>query len=143
MKKIDNVQEVTDRWQYIMLAVAIFLAIIFCCYYIIRQSRWGFYTAGGPVRQQANVLGADESTPSEVDGANDTGEMQPEKDETESDAEPEEPEEQAVRMPALQKRNARSAENILIDRLFMGLCPLNLLCGERLYLCAVLTCIIS
>ena len=36
MKKIDNVQEVTDRWQYIMLAVAIFLAIIFCCYYIIR-----------------------------------------------------------------------------------------------------------
>ena len=27
------------------------------------------------VRQQANVLGADESTPSEVDGANDTGEM--------------------------------------------------------------------
>lgn len=33
--------------------------------------------------------GADESTPSEVDGANDTGEMQPEKDETESDAEPE------------------------------------------------------
>ena len=89
MKKIDNVQEVTDRWQYIMLAVAIFLAIIFCCYYIIRQSRWGFYTAGGPVRQQANVLGADESTPSEVDGANDTGEMQPEKDETESNAEPE------------------------------------------------------
>ena len=87
MKKIDNVQEVTDRWQYIMLAVAIFLAIIFCCYYIISQSRWGFYTAGGPVRQQANVLGADESTPSEVDGANDTGEMQPEKDETESDAE--------------------------------------------------------
>lgn len=46
MKKIDNVQEVTDRWQYIMLAVAIFLAIIFCCYYIISQSRWGFYTAG-------------------------------------------------------------------------------------------------
>ena len=89
MKKIDNVQEVTDRWQYIMLAVAIFLAIIFCCYYIISQSRWGFYTAGGPVRQQANVLGADESTPSEVDGANDTGEMQTEKDETESDAEPE------------------------------------------------------
>lgn len=89
MKKIDNVQEVTDKWQYIMLAVAIFLAIIFCCYYIISQSRWGFYTAGGPVRQQANVLGADESTPSEVDGANDTGEMQPEKDETESDAEPE------------------------------------------------------
>ena len=62
MKKIDNVQEVTDRWQYIMLAVAIFLAIIFCCYYIISQSRWGFYTAGGPVRQQANVLGADESS---------------------------------------------------------------------------------
>ena len=89
MKKNDNVQEVADRWQYIMLAVAIFLAIIFCCYYIISQSRWGFYTAGGPVRQQANVLRADESTPSEVDGANDTGEMQPEKDETESDAEPE------------------------------------------------------
>lgn len=36
-----------DSWQYVMLAVAIFIAIIFCCYYIVSQSRWGFYTSGG------------------------------------------------------------------------------------------------
>lgn len=35
-----------DVWQYIMLAVAIFIAVIFCCYYIITQSRWGFYSTG-------------------------------------------------------------------------------------------------
>lgn len=47
MKKTESVQSVTDNWQYIMLAVAIFLAIVFCCYYIISQSRWGFYTSEG------------------------------------------------------------------------------------------------
>lgn len=46
MKKDDVLQGVYDRWQYIMLAVAIFLAIVFCCYYIITQSKWGFYTSG-------------------------------------------------------------------------------------------------
>lgn len=37
----------SESWQYIMLAAAIFIAIIFCCYYIVSQSRWGFYTSGG------------------------------------------------------------------------------------------------
>lgn len=37
----------SESWQYIMLAAAIFIAIIFCCYYIVIQSRWGFYTSGG------------------------------------------------------------------------------------------------
>ena len=37
--------EIDEKWQYIMLAVALILAMIFCCYYIICQSRWGFYTS--------------------------------------------------------------------------------------------------
>lgn len=38
--------ELESRWQYIMLATAIFVAVIFCFYYILMQSRWGFYSTG-------------------------------------------------------------------------------------------------
>lgn len=47
MKNRDSLHRLFDSWQYVMLAVAIFIAIIFCCYYIVSQSRWGFYTSGG------------------------------------------------------------------------------------------------
>ena len=47
MKNRDSLRRLFDSWQYVMLAVAIFIAIIFCCYYIVSQSRWGFYTSGG------------------------------------------------------------------------------------------------
>ena len=47
MKNRDSLHILFDSWQYVMLAVAIFIAIIFCCYYIVSQSRWGFYTSGG------------------------------------------------------------------------------------------------
>lgn len=46
MKNRDSLHRLFDSWQYVMLAVAIFIAIIFCCYYIVSQSRWGFYTSG-------------------------------------------------------------------------------------------------
>lgn len=42
-KDTGEFDQIADRWQYIMLAAAIFIAVIFCCYYIISQSRWGFY----------------------------------------------------------------------------------------------------
>lgn len=41
-----EISRLCDVWQYIMLAVAMFIAVIFCCYYIITQSRWGFYSTG-------------------------------------------------------------------------------------------------
>ena len=47
MKNRDSLHRLFDSWQYVMLAVAIFIAILFCCYYIVSQSRWGFYTSGG------------------------------------------------------------------------------------------------
>jgi peptidoglycan/xylan/chitin deacetylase (PgdA/CDA1 family) len=47
LKNRDSLHRLFDSWQYVMLAVAIFIAIIFCCYYIVSQSRWGFYTSGG------------------------------------------------------------------------------------------------
>lgn len=47
MKNKKMWHEWSESWQYIMLAAAIFIAIIFCCYYIVSQSRWGFYTSGG------------------------------------------------------------------------------------------------
>lgn len=47
MNRKEPMRKSSDLWQYIMLAAAIFIAIIFCCYYIVTQSRWGFYTSGG------------------------------------------------------------------------------------------------
>ncbi len=47
MKNKNLLQGLSESWQYIMLAAAIVIAIIFCCYYIVSQSRWGFYTSGG------------------------------------------------------------------------------------------------
>ena len=63
MKKVDAVQEIEGYWQYIMLAIAIFLAIIFCCYYIISQSKWGFYKteAAGAGEESASDLRAVDS----------------------------------------------------------------------------------
>lgn len=74
MKKTENVQSVTDNWQYIMLAVAIFLAIVFCCYYIISQSRWGFYTSEGMDEGRYDSIVPEVKTVAVVDSAveNDT-----------------------------------------------------------------------
>lgn len=74
MKKTESVQSVTDNWQYIMLAVAIFLAIVFCCYYIISQSRWGFYTSEGMDEGRYDSIVPEVKTVAVVDSAveNDT-----------------------------------------------------------------------
>lgn len=74
MKKTESVQSVTDNWQYIMLAVAIFLAIVFCCYYIISQSRWGFYTSEGMDDGRYDSIVPEVKTVAVVDscGENDT-----------------------------------------------------------------------
>lgn len=74
MKKTESVQSVTDNWQYIMLAVAIFLAIVFCCYYIISQSRWGFYTSEGMDDGRYDTIVPEVKTVAVVDscGENDT-----------------------------------------------------------------------
>ena len=41
-----ELSRLAEKWQYIMLAVAICIAVIFCCYYIVSQSKWGFYSTG-------------------------------------------------------------------------------------------------
>lgn len=60
-----------DVWQYIMLAVAIFIAVIFCCYYIITQSRWGFYSTG---RNGVRTAVQETLPESSASGENDAGE---------------------------------------------------------------------
>ena len=64
-----------EKWQYIMLAVAICIAVIFCCYYIVSQSKWGFYSAGVRVSDRVmaqNTEQADERMIPEKDNVTET-----------------------------------------------------------------------